>query len=44
MEVGGYNLGGEQSGHLILADYAATGDGTLTALHLMQRMKQLDYR
>ena len=40
MEVGGYNLGGEQSGHLILADYAATGDGTLTALHLMQRMKQ----
>lgn len=40
MEVGGYNLGGEQSGHLILADYATTGDGTLTALHLMQRMKQ----
>jgi len=40
MEVGGYNLGGEQSGHIILADYATTGDGTLTALHLMQRMKQ----
>lgn len=40
MEVGGYNLGGEQSGHLILADHATTGDGTLTALHLMQRMKQ----
>jgi phosphoglucosamine mutase len=40
MEVGGYNLGGEQSGHVILADYATTGDGTLTALHLMQRMKQ----
>jgi phosphoglucosamine mutase len=40
MEVGGYNLGGEQSGHIILADHATTGDGTLTALHLMQRMKQ----
>lgn len=40
MEVGGYNLGGEQSGHIILADYATTGDGTLTALHLMKRMKQ----
>jgi phosphoglucosamine mutase len=40
MEVGGYNLGGEQSGHVILADFATTGDGTLTALHLMQRMKQ----
>jgi phosphoglucosamine mutase len=40
MEVGGYNLGGEQSGHVILADSATTGDGTLTALHLMQRMKQ----
>lgn len=40
MEVGGYNLGGEQSGHLVLADFATTGDGTLTALHLMQRMKQ----
>lgn len=40
MEVGGYNLGGEQSGHIILADFATTGDGTLTALHLMQRMKQ----
>lgn len=40
IEVGGYNLGGEQSGHVILADSATTGDGTLTALHLMQRMKQ----
>ena len=29
------NLGGEQSGHIILADYATTGDGVLTALHLL---------
>ena len=28
-------LGGEQSGHIILADYATTGDGVLTALHLL---------
>jgi phosphoglucosamine mutase len=31
----GYNLGGEQSGHLVMSDYATTGDGTLTALHLL---------
>ncbi len=35
MSAGGYSLGGEQSGHLILADHATTGDGLLTALHLM---------
>jgi len=34
MRQGSFNLGGEQSGHLILADYAETGDGVLTALHL----------
>jgi phosphoglucosamine mutase len=33
-----YNLGGEQSGHVVLLDYATTGDGTLTALHLLARM------
>ena len=31
----GYNLGGEQSGHVILSDYATTGDGQLTAVRLM---------
>ncbi len=34
MRSGGFNLGGEQSGHIILGDYATTGDGTLTALQL----------
>jgi phosphoglucosamine mutase len=32
------NLGGEQSGHVVLSDYATTGDGTLTALHLLARL------
>ena len=35
MREGGYSLGGEQSGHVVLADEATTGDGILTALHLM---------
>lgn len=38
MKAEGHNLGGEQSGHVILSDHATTGDGTLTALHLMERM------
>ncbi|HHY94717.1 MAG TPA: phosphoglucosamine mutase [Firmicutes bacterium] len=32
---GGHNLGGEQSGHIILLDYATTGDGMLTALQFL---------
>ncbi|MFN2495294.1 MAG: phosphoglucosamine mutase [Pseudonocardiaceae bacterium] len=35
---GGFSLGGEQSGHLVLPAYATTGDGLLTALRLMARM------
>jgi phosphoglucosamine mutase len=35
----GYTLGGEQSGHIIMRENANTGDGLLTALHLMQAMK-----
>jgi len=31
----GYALGGEQSGHIIMRDYATTGDGVLTSLHLL---------
>ena len=34
----GLSLGGEQSGHTILRDYAPTGDGILTGLHLLARM------
>jgi phosphoglucosamine mutase len=34
----GLNLGGEQSGHLVFTDAATTGDGLLTAMHLMARM------
>lgn len=40
MNLGGYSIGGEQSGHVILADHATTGDGELTALHLIQRMAE----
>ncbi|MBO3732558.1 phosphoglucosamine mutase [Glycomyces niveus] len=35
---GGYSLGGEQSGHIIVSDHATTGDGTLTAILLLARM------
>ena len=35
---GGYTLGGEQSGHLIFARYATTGDGILTGLQLLAQM------
>ncbi len=35
MRAGGYNLGGEQSGHVVMSDHATTGDGILTALQLL---------
>jgi phosphoglucosamine mutase len=35
MLAGGYTLGGEQSGHVLMLDHSTTGDGTLTALHLL---------
>ncbi|KQS17226.1 phosphoglucosamine mutase [Frigoribacterium sp. Leaf186] len=34
----GFTLGGEQSGHIVFADYATTGDGILTGLSLVARM------
>ena len=39
MRANGYNLGGEQSGHVIISDYHNTGDGMLTGLHLLYVMK-----
>jgi phosphoglucosamine mutase len=35
---GGYALGGEQSGHVIMSEFATTGDGVLTGLHLVAEM------
>jgi phosphoglucosamine mutase len=39
MRRGGYNLGGEQSGHVIFLDYNTTGDGILTAIQLVDTLK-----
>ena len=36
----GYNLGGEQSGHLIFLDHTTTGDGTISALQILRIMKK----
>ncbi|RED65367.1 phosphoglucosamine mutase [Cohnella phaseoli] len=36
---GGYNLGGEQSGHIVMLDYGTTGDGMLCAIQLMDVLK-----
>jgi phosphoglucosamine mutase len=38
MQANGHRIGGEQSGHIIFSKYAATGDGILTALKMMQVM------
>lgn len=38
MNEGGYALGGEQSGHVIMSEFATTGDGLLTGLHLCAEM------
>ncbi|ABP66230.1 phosphoglucosamine mutase [Caldicellulosiruptor saccharolyticus DSM 8903] len=37
---GGYSIGGEQSGHIILLDYATTGDGILTSLQLTKLIRE----
>jgi phosphoglucosamine mutase len=37
---GGYNLGGEQSGHIIFLDHNTTGDGLISALQILAVMKQ----
>jgi phosphoglucosamine mutase len=38
MRAGDFVLGGEQSGHVVMSEHSTTGDGILTALHLMSRM------
>jgi phosphoglucosamine mutase len=40
MRRGGYTLGGEQSGHVVMSKYATTGDGVLTGLHLLARVAE----
>jgi phosphoglucosamine mutase len=38
MRAGGFNLGGEQSGHIVMTDYATTGDGLLAGLQFLSAM------
>jgi phosphoglucosamine mutase len=40
MREGGYNLGGEQSGHIVLSDYSTTGDGLIAALQVLAVLVQ----
>ncbi|MGY6568255.1 MAG: phosphoglucosamine mutase [Salinarimonas sp.] len=42
MRAHGYNLGGEQSGHIIMSDYTTTGDGLVAALQLLSVIKRSD--
>ena len=39
MRADGYNVGGEQSGHIVLSDFATTGDGLIAALQIMACVK-----
>ena len=38
MREGGFNLGGEQSGHIVMSDYVTTGDGLISALQFLAAM------
>ena len=42
MRTHGFNLGGEQSGHIILSDFGTTGDGLVAALQLLAVVKRMD--
>ena len=44
MRAGGHNLGGEQSGHIVMTDYATTGDGLIGALQFLAAMVETGER
>ena len=44
MREGGWNLGGEQSGHIVMTDYATTGDGLIAGLQFLAAMIETDKR
>jgi phosphoglucosamine mutase len=44
MRAKGFNVGGEQSGHIILSDFTTTGDGLVAALQLLSVVKEADAR
>ncbi|WP_174275333.1 phosphoglucosamine mutase [Sphingomonas bacterium] len=44
MRAGGYNIGGEQSGHIVLADHATTGDGLIAALQVLAELVETGTR
>ena len=42
MQRGGWNLGGEQSGHIVMTDYATTGDGLMAGMQFLAAMAATD--
>ncbi len=42
MRSDGYNLGGEQSGHIIMSDYSTTGDGLISALQVLSVLREMN--
>jgi phosphoglucosamine mutase len=42
MRENGYNIGGEQSGHIVLSDYSTTGDGLISALQVLACIRAAD--
>jgi phosphoglucosamine mutase len=42
MREGGFNLGGEQSGHIVMSDYSTTGDGLMAALQVLAVMVEIE--
>ncbi|MDR7124057.1 phosphoglucosamine mutase [Pseudotabrizicola sp. 4114] len=44
MRAGGFNLGGEQSGHIVMTDYATTGDGLIAGLQFLAEMARTSHK